>query len=39
MNYGKPYSAVSMELNIKEKVFTYADRVKEEEKERTAENR
>ena len=30
MNYGKPYSPGSMELKIKEKVFTYADRVKEE---------
>lgn len=39
MNYGKPYSPGSMELKIKEKVFAYADRVKEEEKERTAENR
>ena len=39
MNYGKPYGPGSMELKIKEKVFAYADRVKEEEKERTAENR
>lgn len=32
MNYGKPYGPDSMELQIKEKVFSYADRVKEEEK-------
>lgn len=38
MNYGKPYGAGSMELKIKEKVFSYADRVKEEEKERQVEN-
>ena len=32
MNYGRPYGPDSMELQIKEKVFSYADRVKEEEK-------
>lgn len=32
MNYGKPYGPDSMELKIKEKVFSCADRVKEEEK-------
>lgn len=32
MNYGKPYGPDSMGLKIKEKVFSYADRVKEEEK-------
>lgn len=38
MNYGKPYGINSMELKIKKQVFTYADRVKEEEKEKQAEN-
>ena len=39
MSYGRPYRAGSMEEEIKNRVFHYADRVKQEEKEKAEQNR
>lgn len=38
MNYGKTYGKDSIESKMKTQVFHYADRVKEEEKEKAEQN-